>query len=388
MPKYNGSRSLPGIAAIGLLCLAGCSQTPERVVAMPRPPPAGAAMADEPPSTAPEPLPLAEAEPVADPVPVREDAPLRYVVKKGDTLWDISKRYLLEPWQWPEIWYVNDQVANPHLIYPGDVLTLVWRDGRPAVVRAAPDLDVEYLSPQIREVPLDQAIPTIPLDVIRDFLRSPRVVAAEDLEDAPYVLGFADPRLMVGAGSQVYLKNMPEGEPLYQYAAVRIGERYIDPDSGELLGWEALPVADVELRSVGEPATAMIARSYRETRAGDRLIEAEAETFEANFYPRPAEAALAGRIISVFDGVSQIGQYQVVTLNRGMQDGLIPGHVLDIYQAGRKTRDPYTGRMEPLPEVYAGTAMVFKVDERVSFALVMDAVREIHVYDRVRGPGT
>lgn len=378
MPKYTGSRTLHGAAAIGLLCLAGCAQNPPQRTVSPQP---------SPPSEVPaQPLMQEQAgvEPLSPAPVVREDAPLRYVVKKGDTLWGIAGRYLLEPWQWPEIWYVNDQVANPHLIYPGDVLTLVWRDGRPMVVR---DDNVEYLSPQIREVPLDQAIPTVPLDAIRDFLRSPRLVTAEQMRDAPYVLGFADPHLIEGAGAEVYVKNMP-ANALYRYDGVRLGEKYVDPDTREVLGWEAIPVADMEVHRPGKPASVLIARSYRETRAGDRLIEPQAESFDTNFYPKPANPALAGRIISVFDGVSQIGQYQVVTLSRGKRNGLEPGHVLSVYQTGRDTRDPYSGKRVALPELFAGTVMVFKVEDRVSFALVMDAQREMHVYDRVRGPAS
>jgi LysM repeat protein len=382
MAKYTGSKTLLGTAAV--LCLAACAQTQETGYRWPGPD------ASAPASTAPTTAPLAQqtvpAERPLQPPSVREEAPLRYVVKPGDTLWDISKRYLLEPWQWPEIWYVNDQVANPHLIFPGDVLTLVWRDGRPVVAREEM-LDVDYLSPRVRELPLEAAIPTIPLEAIRDFLRRSRIVSAEDLRRAPYVLGFADPHLIVGAGSEVYVRNLPK-EERYQYDAVRVGERYVDPDSGEALGWEAVPVADMEVRRYGEPATMLVARSYRETRAGDRLLEPEADSFTANFYPRPAHPALAGRIISVFDGVSQIGQYQVVTLSRGADDGLEAGHVLDVFQSGRRTRDPYTGRQVTLPEIQAGTVMVFKAEPRVSFALVVDAQREIHRYDRVRGPGS
>ncbi|SFF22821.1 LysM domain-containing protein [Fontimonas thermophila] len=375
MPKYTGLRRLYGASALGLLCLAGCAQTPARTQSP----------AAEPPAPVPAPAlqpEQAAAQPVPSAVPLREDAPLRYVVKKGDTLWSIAARYLEEPWQWPEIWYVNEQIANPHLIFPGDVLTLVWRDGRPQLVRTE---NVEYLAPQIREIPLEQAIPTIPLDVIRDFLRSPRVVSEKQVRDAPYVLGFADPHLIEGAGSEVYVKKLPSN-PLYRYDAVRIGQAYIDPETREVLGWEAIPVADVEVRAPGSPATALIVRSYRETRAGDRLIEPQAESFEAHFYPRPAPAGLTGRIIAVFDGVSQVGQYQVVTISRGARAGLAPGHVLSVFQTGRDARDPYTGRRETLPERFAGTVMVFKVEERVSYALVMDAQREIHRYDRVRGP--
>jgi LysM repeat protein len=380
MPKYTGSRTLLGAAAA--LCLTACAQTPESGYRWPAP--------DTPPpaSTAPAATPMAQqTAPAARPVPppgLRDEAPLRYVVKPGDTLWDISRRFLLEPWQWPEIWYVNDQVANPHLIFPGDVLTLIWRDGRPLVTRE--DMfDVDYLSPRVRELPLEAAIPTIPLEVVRDFLRRSRVVTQEDLRSAPYVLGFADPHLVVGAGSEVYVRNLPR-EERYQYDAVRVGDRYVDPDTGEALGWEAIPVADMEVRRYGEPATMLVARSYRETRAGDRLLEPEADSFTANFYPRPADSSVVGRIISVFDGVSQIGQYQVVTLSRGAVDGLEAGHVLDVFQSGRKARDPYTGQSVSLPEVFAGTVMVFKTEPRVSFALVVDAQREIHLYDRVRGP--
>ncbi|HEY1077681.1 MAG TPA: LysM domain-containing protein, partial [Fontimonas sp.] len=322
--------------------------------------------------------------PATEPVGMRSDAPLSYVVKKGDTLWDIAAHYLIEPWQWPEIWYVNGQVANPHLIYPGDVLTLVWRDGRPVVQREQPS-NTEYLSPRIRESALGDAIPTIPLEAIRDFLRAARVVTADEFRDAPYVLGFAEPHVVEGAGAEVYVKNLPEGGD-YRYDSVRIGKKYIDPDSNEFLGWEAIPVADMEVRRDGRLATVLIARSYMETRAGDRLLPPELGGFTANFYPRAADPSIAGRIISVIGGVSQIGQYQVVALSRGAADGLEAGSVLDVFQTGRTARDPYTGRNEVLPELFAGTLMVFKADERVSFALVMRAVREIHLNDRVRGP--
>ncbi len=382
MPKYTGSRTLLGISAAALSCLAACASR--------EPVYYSSEAAQTPVSEAPTGVPLtgddagiATPRALDAPVRVREEAPLRYVVKSGDTLWGISKRYLLEPWQWPEIWYVNDQVANPHLIYPGDVLTLIWRDGRPMVTRE--ELNVEYLAPRIRELPLDAAVPTIPLEAIRDFLRRTRVVSADEARNAPYVLGFADPHLIEGAGAEVYIRKLPQDDQ-YRYDAVRIGERYVDPDSGEALGWEAIPVADMEVRRYGDPATAFIARSYRETRAGDRLLEPQPEAFTANFYPRPADAGIAGRIISVFDGVSQIGQYQVVALSRGSQDGLVPGHVLDIFQSGRKARDPLTGRNVALPELRAGTVMVFKTEERVAFALVVDAQREIHRYDRVRSP--
>lgn len=318
--------------------------------------------------------------------PVREDAPLRYVVKKGDTLWGISQKFLVEPWQWPEVWIVNDQVKNPHLIYPGDVLTLIWRDGRPRVARE-PELASDRLSPRIRESDLGAAIPVIPLDAIRDFLRSPRLVTMEQLRQAPYILDFVDLHIVGASGNGAYVKKLKRSHGS-SLEAVRLGQTYVDPDSKELLGYEAIPVAQVEVREFAEPGTVMLTKSYRETRAGDYLIKPLSETFDANFYPHVPKGPFTGRILSVFDGVSQIGQYQVVTLSKGARDGLEAGHVLDILQAGRSAKDPHGIKYIALPETYAGQVMVFKLEDRVSYALVMSAIRPVHALDKVVKPGS
>jgi len=376
MRKYNGLTIIHG--ALAALLLTACvSRAPEHsevpAAAPPEVPPSAAAAPAVPP-------------PPARPVALREDAPLRYVVKKGDTLWGIASRFIQQPWQWPEIWYVNEQVKNPHLIYPGDVLTLVWRDGRPMIMASdGVSADTEYLSPRVRELPLDQAIPSIPLEAIRDFLRNPRLVDAAALRDAPYLLTFVDPHIIEGAGSLVYIQNLPNGART-RWDAIRLGGKIVDPDTGELLGWEGTPVGGVEVRNFGTPSTGLITRSDREALAGDRLIPPADELFNTNFFPHAPKHKVGGRILSVHDGVSQIGQYQVVTLNRGERDGLEPGHVLSILQAGRQARDPYTKRLVTLPDLYAGTLMVFKVESKVSYALVMSAVREIHTLDRVEQP--
>ena len=319
---------------------------------------------------------------------MRSDAPLRYVVKKGDTLWGIASRYIADPWQWPEIWYVNNQLADPHRIYPGDVLTLVWRNGKPIVAPAEGiDSNLEYLSPRIRESTLETraAIPTIPLEAIRDFLKSPRLVDVDALRDAPYLLSFVDPHVVEGAGSLVYIQKLP-ASALPRYDAIRIGRKYIDPDSGEMLGWEGTPVGSIEIRKPGAPATGLITQSAREAKAGDRLIKPLDEELTADFFPHAPAQAVNARILSVYDGVSQIGQYQVVTLNRGQREGIEPGHVLSILQANRTAVDPQTQRKVQLPPLYAGTLMVFKVEARVSYALVMSAAREIHVLDHAEKP--
>jgi LysM repeat protein len=390
MRDYNGLTTLHGAVALVACLLAGCASSSERtVVEAAAPPEAVAALqaeADTSTATA-QAVDDGAGHDVVPPAPMQDSAPLRYVVKKGDTLWAIANHFLKEPWQWPEIWYVNDQVRNPHLIYPGDVLTLIWKDGRPVLARTTgvSALDVEYVSPQIREYPLDQAIPTIPIDAIRDFLRSPRLVLAEELRKAPYILAFVDRRVLDGAGSQAYIKGVTDREQ-YRYDAVRLGQKYVDPDTREVLGWEAVPVADLEVREFGEPATAAITRSFREARAGDRLIKPLDDSFDSNFYPHAPQQDIKGSIISVFDGLSQIGQYQVVALNRGAKDGLEPGHVLSVMQSKRTARDPYTNRLTKLPDLFAGTLMVFKVEQRISYALIMDARREIHVYDGVEKP--
>ena len=329
-------------------------------------------------------MPLAR--PARNPA-LREGAPLEYVVKKGDTLWGIANRFLRDPWQWPEVWYVNDQVRNPHQIYPGDVLKLVYVDGQPRLARdgGAGGAGVERLSPQVREMPLDGAIPMIPIDAIRNFLRGPRLVTGDELAASPYLLAFDDDHLVGGAGVNFYVQNL-ESEKAYTYSVVRRGQIYRDPDDGDVLGYEAVPVGDAEIREFGQPSSAVLSRSLREALVGDRLLSAEPEAFSENFYPRAPAAPIDGRIIAVTDGLSMVGQYQIVTMNRGSNLGLEPGHVLDILQANRTAQDPYSIRRVALPDTYAGQLIVFKVTPRVSFGLVMSITEPVHKLDKVEKP--
>lgn len=322
-------------------------------------------------------------------VRLQDDAPLHYTVKKGDTLWGIAKKFLKDPWQWPEVWTVNNtKVSNPHLIYPGQELLLVYRNRRPQIVpggNLALENQTEKLSPKIRELPLAQAIPTIPLDAIREFLKGPRVVSKDELNRAPYVVEFNQETLRGAAGMGAYVKNLQE-PVLAGYEVVRRGQEYRDPDTNELLGYEAIPTAEAELRELGKLSTVQLVQSYREVSIGDRLLPDESGLFQANFYPHAPAGAVGGRVIAVFDGLSQIGQYQIVTINRGTSQGLEPGHVLSILQAGRKVRDPYAPSRVQLPDEYAGTLMIFKVAPKVSYGLVMEAARAIHLLDKVEKP--
>lgn len=362
--------------------LSACATTPQTPEPAPSSQPVAEAPAAAEPAPRPAPTPI---EPVA-PV-VREDAPLEYVVKKGDTLWGIANRFMLDPWQWPEVWYVNDQVRNPHKIYPGDRLKLVYVNGRPRLStdQRVSGVGVERLSPQVREQPLDGAIPIIPIDAIRNFLRGPRLVTNDELNAAPYLLAFDDDHLVGGMGVHIYVQNL-EPEKAYTYSVVRRGSMYRDPDNGDSLGYEAIPVGDAEVLEYGTPSTAVLSRSVREALVGDRLLPAEPEAFSENFYPRAPAGPIDGRIIAVTDALSQIGQYQIVTLNRGTDHGLEPGHVLDILQANRVAQDPYHIRRVPLPESFAGQLIVFKVTPRVSFGLVMSITEPVHKLDKVEKP--
>lgn len=349
------------------------------------------------------------AEPPAEPVVLKQDAPLRYVVKKGDTLWDIANKFLRDSWQWPELWYVNPKVANPHLIYPGDVLYLYYVDGQPQLARAgegpgeggeaAPTAPVEVLppgglgamTPTAREQPLDQAIYAIPADQIRAFLRGPRVIDEDELDDAPYIVDFMERQLLGAADSYAYVLDI-EDESIMQYQIVRRSKEYEDPDDGDTIGYEVLPVADAEVRALAgedeEASTVYLTRSDIEARVGDFLLPVETDPLALRFIPHAPAKDVDGKIISVHNGLSQIAQYQIVTLNRGKSHGLEPGHVLTVWQAGRRSKDPYAlfGGKVQLPDQKAGTVMVFKTGDRVSHALVMSATRPLYIGDRVERP--
>ncbi|MGH8603898.1 MAG: LysM peptidoglycan-binding domain-containing protein [Gammaproteobacteria bacterium] len=330
----------------------------------------------------------------AEAVKLRSDAPQSYVVKRGDTLWDIAGAFLQNPWSWPEIWRGNPQIRNPNRIYPGDVLSLSYFSGKPYL--SVQEGRERKLSPQQREVAHDQAIAPLPLDAIRPFLSRPRVVSLAEYGQAPYIVSSQDQRLVAGAGNLVYVRGLADAAPP-GYGVFRRGEPYVDPASGAILGYEALQVADAVVKQFSDPAVALVTQSHREVLVGDRLF-ADLDTAFLEFVPHAPTREVVGTILSVLGGVSQIGQYHAVVLNLGLQEGLEPGHVLSIYQTGQIVRDPIaikagygstdqgSGELVELPPEYVGDLMLFRVFERVSFALVMRSLRPAHVYDTVTNP--
>jgi LysM repeat protein len=313
--------------------------------------------------------------------------PDRYTVVKGDTLWDISQRFLKSPWMWPEIWHVNPQVSNPHLIYPGDVIGLVYVNGQARIttLKEGPQNGVVKLSPKAKSTPISAAIPTIPLDSIASFLSQNRIVEPEALEAAPYVLIGREQHLITGSGDTVFARGDVGLEE--KMGVYRSSETYIDPDTNELLGLEAKAVATAEIKNVsGEVVTMSVIRSSEELRQGDRLLPTEDRVINSSFSPSKPDFDVRGKMIAVSSGVGNIGQYNVVVINRGEREGIKEGNVLAIYKDGGLVRDPFTKEKIELPSERAGLLMVFRVFEKLSYGLILKATRPLAVMDEVRTP--
>jgi hypothetical protein len=348
-----------------------------------------------------------------DAVELNPDHPTRYIVKRGDTLWDISTHFLVEPWRWPEIWQTNPQVANPHLIFPGDELALFYRDGQPVVqVTRRGDAQTSgsdaqtsdgvvsrqtgprevKLSPSAHVMERHDAIPTIPIDAIRPFLDRPRVLAEGEFEAAPYVVSAGREALVASMGKEIFVRGLKPDQGA-RFGVFRRGQVYRNPTNpDDILGYEAIHVADAVVAKAGDPATVLLLTSTQGVRAGDRLFPVSNDQVVSNFTPRAPDWNVAGQIIAVVDGVTQIGEHDIVVLNLGSEDGINEGLVLGIFQTGDKVEDNWVEKgvrekvLVELPELRAGTIMVFRPFDRVSYALVMQATRAMHLLDAVKNP--
>lgn len=349
--------------------------------------------------------PAAAAAAPVSPAVVNPNAPMSYVVKKGDTLWGIASMFLKDPWLWPEVWIINPKIPNPHLIYPGDTLALGYgANGSPQVSVAqagAARLDSVKLDPRLRSTALDQAIPTIPYSAIRAFLSHPRLLTRDQLKTAPYVLAFRDMHQVGGSGIEVYVQNL-NAEANTRYAVMRVGDELRDPDDNSVLGYEGVYTATALVERPGSPAKALLTEPAMETVAGDRLVTANEEATPVNFTLRAPSGDVHGRIVAVINGTDLIGQWEVVAINRGKNHGLEAGNVLAVDTAGDTVPDLYrNGRtiagmggglgtsFAPkvrLPEERSGTLLVFKVYDRMSYGLIVGASNTIHRFDVVRNP--
>lgn len=315
--------------------------------------------------------------------PFNEDVPDKYTVKKGDTLWDISEFFLRDPWLWPEIWYVNPQIRNPHLIYPGDIISLVYIDGRPRLTLQR-GRDIK-LSPEVKVLPHADAIPALPLDIINNFLSRNRLVTQEEIDGAPYVVAGYEKRLLSGSGDNFYARGQFDETPAY--GLYRIGEPYVDPETDELLGIRAQDVGSAKLKTVeGDIGTLLASRTVEEVRVGERLFPHEERRLESTFYPSAPESDVEGVIMAVEGGISQVGHLDVVAINRGEREGLTEGSVLAIFKRGETITDKVAKEKITLPHERAGLLMIFRTFEKMSYGLVLNAERPLAVNDIVENP--
>jgi hypothetical protein len=331
-------------------------------------------------------------------IPLTADAPDEYVVKTGDTLWDISKVYLRDPWYWPEIWYVNPQVENPHLIYPGDVLKLVYIDGQPRLTiaeRGEGGGGAKRLSPQVRREPLSQAITAIPYDLVASFMGRPTLLDKDQVRNAPYVVAMRDDHIIGATGNEVYARGISEAAVEDRYSVIHVEEPIRDPENNDLLGYTGIYVGSGAVATAGDPAKLVLTDSSREAMQGDKLFP-ESIDVNMDFVPHAPSSEIDATVIAV-QSHTVIGQYQVVALNRGAQHGLEAGHILAISQRGETVRDRYAkgglgggglgrGKKVQLPHERVGVVMVFKAFDRMSYALVMETTREIHHGDLAGNP--
>ncbi len=380
---------------------------------------------------------------LADTLKLQDNAPETYVVVKGDTLWDISGRFLKDPWRWPQIWNMNRaEIKNPHWIYPGDMVVLdrSGKEPRLSLVKGGNDMQTVKLSPGVRATDMDgEAITAIPIRVIHPFLSQPRVVPEGALDGAPFILGSNAERVVLGAGDDAFATGGKAG--VTRWNVLRPGKALKDPETGEVLGHEVEYLGDARTLVEGAPQKIRITQSAQEILPKDKLVEADnSTTFE--YIPHAPDAKISGRIISAYGGLTDSGRYQTVVINRGSRDGLEPGHVLSVFREGQAvmlTRDekdrmtwvnekvsgvPDGGawlyndvrclkenskvtydqtadvrntfrstcigntsdRAIKLPDARSGLVMVYRVYDRVSYALIMQSDGPVYLLDTVRNP--
>ena len=348
---------------------------------------------------------------------LRADHPDSYTVRRGDTLWDISAKFLSKPWLWPEIWQANPQVRNPHLIYPGDVLNLSFING-PRV----------GLQPSVHRE--GEAVPAIPLSELKMFLKDMRVMTSEEVSSAPYVVGLEEARLRGAVGQNIYVRGL-QGEPGQRWAIVRPSHvfRGFDQDDaasadlvahdldsnaamvrspwredsrndghygkGDDLGVEVSVIGTAETLRTGDPATLLLLNATQEIRSGDRIMPLDESPYDAYYYPHaPKSVPANAKVIGFADAMDAAGPRQVVMLSIGAKDGVDNGQTYTIFEPGETVHDDVAsnswnrgiGETVKLPDEYVGHVMVFRTFDRVNYGLVMDGLRPVHVGGRLDMP--
>lgn len=358
-----------------------------------------------------------------------ESHPDRYTVKRGDTLWSISARFLKQPWLWPEIWQVNPQVRNPHRIYPGDELMLGTGSRGPYL---------ERLGPQVRGDDAGDAIAPLPLSILKPYLKNTRILGKDEVDRAPHVVGIEDNRLRGGVGQLIYIRGI-DTQPGQRYAVLRPLGRYYDlPPKEEsaprelrrheyesrdgrpsliwhhgpieytlrgqvrFLGYELMEYGTIEVTRAGNPASALVTYSDFEVKAGDLVLPVEERPYDDSYLPHAPDRVPEGmRVIAFSDALNAVGTHQVVALSRGAENGVENGQVYSIYHDGdvvhdetdypvgsvRSTFNPRDRKIQ-LPPEFVGHVMIFRTFEAVSYGLIMDSLKPVHLHDFLHDPGS
>lgn len=368
---------------------------------------------------------------LAQDVSVRADHPDEYIVVRGDTLWDISARFLEKPWQWPAIWHVNPQIANPHLIYPGDRISLVYVDGQARLVvdRGKP---VQRLSPDIR-VTTREAISAIPLEKLKPFIKNAVIIGSDQFEGLPYIVANYEQRLNTAKGDRTYVRNL-SGQVGQEFMIARLNNVYYRMDGEkrrgripegsthlptdievpmgfwkpvdtwgkkvDIIGYEMMEISRARLIKNGDPAILEIDSGGKEVKAGDLIMPVDDHVFDSHFMPRPMSDMPAGMKVLAIEGAHYgVGHYQIVAISGGVRQGVEPGHVFSAFRPGATIRDEvkypagsvadfgtWNGDKVTLPDEYDAHIMVFRVFDEVSYAMVMDGERAVREHDILKHP--
>ncbi len=376
----------------------------------------------------------------AQDVELRDDHPREHVVQEGDTLWDIASRFLTRPWQWPAIWDANPQIDNPHLIYPGDVISLVFIGGEP---RLRVDETVRRLSPGVRSEAIDGPISTIPLDAVRPFLDAPRVLTAEQFEQLPYIITNQERRNLAGPGDRSYVRGLDGASVGDAVAVARINYQFEDRSANPrtereirtnqilrgpgqvrsdmrpasrlwkstfgridrfhypVIGYELWEIAQGRVVKTGDPTIVEIVSGQAEVMDGDFVLPLDDHIYNPYFHPHAMDSIPDhGQVIAISGSSFGAGHYQVVTINLGTADGIEAGHTFAAFRPGQPFRDEYgyppysraaanapDQRWVDLPDEFAGQVMVFRSFERVSYALVLEgSATTIQIDDILKHP--
>ncbi len=346
-----------------------------------------------------------------------DDAPDRYIVVKGDTLWSISSRFLKDPWRWPDVWHMNqDQIRNPQRIFPGNIIVLDRSRGEPQLKLAIP-INEARLDPKVRAELITADIPSISPASIEPFLSQPLVIEQGGMDAAPRIAATQEDRVYVGSGNKIYVTGASGTKQNNLWQVYRPGKALVDPDGGATLGYEAIYLGTAQVLRDGNPTTFEVLTAKEEIGKGDRLIPA-AKVLPLNYVPHAPENFVQGRVIASYSGVAESGRNSIISINRGTRDGIEIGHVLAVYRYGEYFDDevptyadtsgktPYTGEgpdmRDPLvaarakesrkkvhlkmPDERYGLIFVFRVFERVSYALVLNVSRPVNANDVVQTP--